>query len=142
MCTVPEQSAIYALSVGLESFLDADHIRNRLATVRDKCLACKHIHRIKLAAQNEDVTKGRESDEEDKWEERRTEKSDDDEEDLEWIEGLNDGILTTLPGHLKRNKKKKKLMEGARRHIPDKFRAPTTKRGKVIPLKPQRFQIL
>jgi hypothetical protein len=105
-------------------------------------LACKRIHRIKLATQNEDVTKGRESDEEDEWEERRTEKSDDDEDDLEWIEGLNDGNLTTLPAHLKRNKKKKKLMEGARRRIPDKFRAPTTKRGKAIPLKPQRFQIL
>jgi len=37
MTMVPEQSAMQALSRGLEDFLKADHIRNRLATVRDKC---------------------------------------------------------------------------------------------------------
>jgi len=41
MCTVPEQSAIYALFCWVGSFLEADRIRNRLATVRDKCWPAK-----------------------------------------------------------------------------------------------------
>jgi hypothetical protein len=47
-----------------------------------------------------------------------------------------------VPSYLKRNEKMKKLMAGARRRVPVNIRAPTTKRGKALPLKPQRFQML
>jgi len=78
MTMVPEQSAMQALSRGLEDFLKADHIRNRLATVRDKCLDCKRVRRIKnLAAQNEDGS--------------NCSPSDDDEDDLKY------GDIATLP---------------------------------------------
>jgi hypothetical protein len=135
---LPNEITIYALSAGLESFVNADRIRNRLATVRDKCMACKQMRRIVLAAQIEDVMTGSGSEEEDEWEERISEKDDDNEDDD--LEGVKDGNLTTLPDYLKGNKKKKELMAGARRRIPEKIRAP--KRGKAIPLEPQRFQIL
>jgi hypothetical protein len=140
MTVAPEQSAIYALSVGLESHVEADRIRNRLAAVRDGCAACKRVRQIKQAEQEEEDDSADE--EEDEWEQKQPDDDDDDDDDPEFIEGLKDGNLATLPLYLTQNKKKKKLMANARRRIPANIRAPTRKGGKAIALKPQRFKIL
>jgi hypothetical protein len=139
MFTVPEESATYAMSVGLEGYLGADRIRKRLATTRDKCTVCKRVRQMKVAEQ--EVEDGSEE-EEDEWE-RQNPKSDSEDSQSECMEGQrNDHSLAVVPAYLTGNKKKKKLMEKARRRVPAKIRAPTTKRGKAIPLKPQRFQML
>jgi hypothetical protein len=133
---VPEESASYAMSVGLEGFIGADTIRKRLATARDRCTVCKRVCQMKVAEQ--EVEDGTEE-QEDEWEQQ----SDSEDGELECIEGpRNDLGLAVVPTYLTRNKKKKKLMEKARRRVPAKIRAPTTKRGKAIPMKPQRFQML
>ena len=135
----PEESAIYAMSVGLEGFLGADNIRKRLATARDKCAVCKQARQMKVTEQ--EVEDGTEE-EEDEWEQQNPE-SDSEDSQLECIEGQrNDRNLAMVPAYLTRNKKKKKLMEKARRRVLVTIRAPTTKRGKAIPMKPQRFQML
>jgi hypothetical protein len=137
---VPEESAIYAMSVGLEGFLRADGIRKRLAASRDRCTICKRVRQMKVAEQ-EEVEDGSEE-EEDEWEQQNP-KSDSEDSQLECMEGQRDDrSLAVVPAYLTRNKKKKKLLEKARRRVPAKIRAPTAKRGKAIPMKPQRFQML
>jgi hypothetical protein len=54
----------------------------------------------------------------------------------------NNYDLMVLPTYLTKHKKKKKLMEGTRKCVPAKFKAPTTKGGKAMKLKLQRFQML
>ncbi|KIM72887.1 hypothetical protein PILCRDRAFT_15699, partial [Piloderma croceum F 1598] len=137
---VPEESAIYAMSVGLEGFLRADSICKHLAASRDRCTICKRVRQMKVTEQ-EEVEDGSEE-EEDEWEQQNP-KSDSEDSQLECMEGQRDDrSLTVVPAYLTRNKKKKKLLEKARRRVPAKIRAPTTKRGKAIPMKPQRFQML
>src|ERR1700683_1935794 len=88
-----------------------------------------------------EVGKISDSDSEDEWDKKHETRED---SDLEWMEGLkDDGNLAVVPAYLTQNtKKKKKLMEHARRRVPLKIRAPTMKGGKAIPLKPQKFQML
>ena len=112
---VPEESASYAMSVGLEGFIGADTIRKRLATARDRCTVCKRVRQMKVAEQ--EVEDGTEE-QEDEWEQQ----SDSEDGELECIEGpRNDLGLAVVPTYLTRNKKKKKLMEKARRCVPAKI---------------------
>ena len=142
MFTIPEDSAVYAMSVGLENHLRADLIRKHLATTRDRCIACKQLRKMKEVEQEDEGTEEEEEDE-DEWQQRNPNSDDESDDQLEWIEGpKNNRDLAVVPYYLTRNKKKKKLMAGTRRRVPAKIRAPTTKHGKAIPLKPQRFQML
>ena len=136
---IPEQSAIYALTVGLEDYVQVDCIRHHLATFRDRCEACKRVHQMRRVevGDEEEIS---DSEDEDEWDEKDETRED---SDLEWMQGpKDDGNLAVVPAYLTRNKKKKKMMERARRRVPPKIRAPTTKGGKAIPLKPQKFQML
>ena len=140
----PNEIAVYALSVGLEGYVHADRIRNRLASARDRCMACKRVRLLKQTQQEgeeDSAEEEEEEEEEDEWKEKVNSESEDGE--VEQIEGLRiDKNLTALPRYLTRNKKKKKAMEGARRRVQATIRAPTTKQRKAIPLKPQRFKML
>jgi hypothetical protein len=138
MLTMPEKSALYALSVGLEGYLQADLLLKCLATTRDKCMVCKQVHQMKRVEQDKEI---QEEQEEDEWEEKRQNDSNNSQE--EYLAGpKNDHNFTVLPGYLAWNKIKKKLMAGSRRRVPATIRAPTTKGGEAIQLKPQRFQML
>ena len=143
---IPEERAIYALSVGLEDYVRANIIRKRLATARDICPACKRVRRMKQDLR-EDQGSVQEEDDGSIQEEAEDEDchlhSDSENSQVDCLEGQSNNYdLTVLPTYLTRHKKKKKLMEGTRKRVPAKFKAPTTKGGKAMKLKPQRFQML
>jgi hypothetical protein len=99
----------------------------------------RQIIQAEIEVGPQDVEEG--SQDEDEWEKRNGESDSDSER--ECIDGLGDkSNPAVVPSYLKRNEKMKKLMAGARRRVPVNIRAPTTKRGKALPLKPQRFQML
>src|ERR1700734_1329209 len=79
---------------------------------------------------------------EDEWEQQNP-KSGSEDSQAECIEGQrNNHDHAVVPAYLTRNKKRKKLMERARRCVPAKICAPTMKQWKAVLLKPQRFQML
>jgi hypothetical protein len=136
--TVPEEIAVYAMSVGLEAYINADRIRKRLATTRDKCTSCREVRQKKEAEIEEGSQKEDEDEDEDEWEKKN--KGSDSNSERECMDGTRKHAV--VPDYLTRNKKLMKIMKGARRRVPATIKAPTTKRGKALKLKPQRFQML
>jgi hypothetical protein len=99
------------------------------------------MRRAEIDEHDQDFEEDYEEEDEDEWE-KKNKKSDSDSERESMAGPRNDNSLTVVPSYLTQNKKKKKLMDGARRRVPANIRAPTTKQGKAIKLKPQRFQML
>ena len=96
----PEQIVLYALSIGLDGYVQGDRIRNRLAMVRDRCTACKRVRQLRQAEQEDQGSEERMQ--EDESEEERMEASKDDEDSHgEGMEGpRDDGGLSALPVYL------------------------------------------
>jgi hypothetical protein len=71
--------------------------------------------------EQEDEEAEDEDEDEDKWQQRNP-KSNESDDQLEWIEGpKNNCDFTVVPNYLTQNKKKKNLMAGTRRRVPAKI---------------------
>jgi hypothetical protein len=117
MFMIPEDSAVYAMSVALENHLQADLTCKCLVTACDRCIACKQLCKMKEV---EWVNEKVEDEDEDEWQQRNPKSDDESDGQLEWLDGpKNNRNLTVVPNYLTQNKKK--LMAGTRRHIPAKI---------------------